>query len=190
MSCADCKRFEQKLAFHTAPSLLGIKAASLVSFKKSEFDIPANASRFNDRAKAKELKIRMLHECGERVLILVYNERLLQKRLQDSAAAEILNSCGYSDLSLEACLDRLSERIGADGGFPHEIGIFLDYPVEDVAGFIENNGDNFKLCGYWKVYGNAERAQRTFDNYNKCRRFLCRRLSEGADIYQALKIPC
>lgn len=190
MSCAECRRFEQKLALYTAPSLLGIKAASLVSLKKSEFDIPANAERFNRKAKVKGLKIQLLHECGERVLILVYNESLLQKRLSDSAAAEILRNNGYTDLSLAVCLDTLAQRISADRGFPHEIGIFLDYPIEDVTGFIENNGGNFKLCGYWKVYGNAERAQRTFDNYNKCRRFLCRRLDEGVDIYQALKISC
>ncbi len=188
MSCAECKKFEQKLAFHTAPSLLGIKAASLISLKKSDFDIPANAERFNERAAAKGLKIRLLHECGERVLILVYNEKLLKNRLCDSGAAQILNSCGYYSSDIEVCLERLSQRISAEGDFPHEIGIFLDYPVEDVAGFISNNGDNFKLCGYWKVYGDTVKAQRTFDNYNKCRRFLCGRLDEGEDIYRALKI--
>ena len=57
-----------------------------------------------------------------------------------------------------------------------------------VKGFIENNGGNFKLCGCWKVYGNVEAAERTFANYGRCRKFLCNKLNEGIDIYQALRI--
>ena len=39
--------------------------------------------------------------------------------------------------------------------FPHEIGIFLGYPLADVAGFIRNKGRNCKCIGTWKVYGDA-----------------------------------
>lgn len=38
--------------------------------------------------------------------------------------------------------------------FPHEMGILLGYPVEDVEGFIINNGKNELYTGYWKVYDN------------------------------------
>ena len=37
MSKEECRRFEKKLAFHTAPSLLGIKCASLFTLSRSEF---------------------------------------------------------------------------------------------------------------------------------------------------------
>lgn len=181
--------FERQLAFHTAPSLLGIKCASLMSLYKGEFDIDANAEYFNSRACAKGLKLKKLCECGRRVLLLVYNEQKLAARLSREDCREVLRECGYTDdMSSEDCLKRLAQRIKEESGFPHEVGIFLDYPVEDVVGFIENNGSNFKLCGYWKVYGNAEKAQRTFENYNKCRRYLCNKLSEGEDICRALKI--
>ena len=121
--------------------------------------------------------------------MLVYREEMLRKRLSDANAREILAKYGYcDDYSVEECLERLAERVREDGDFPHEIGIFLGYPVDDVKGFIENKGDNFKLCGAWKVYRNVESAQRTFENYNKCRRFLCNKLDEGVDLYKALKI--
>ncbi len=181
--------FEQKLAFHTAPSLMGIKCASLMSLYKGEFDITENAEHFNSRAAARGLKIKTMCECGRRVLLLLYNEKKLAKRLLCEECREVLRKCGYTDdMTSEECLCHLGERIREANGFPHEIGIFLDYPVEDVIGFIENNGCNFKLCGYWKVYGNPEKAQRTFDNYNKCRKFLCNKLSEGQDICRALRI--
>lgn len=182
-------RFEQQLAFHSAPSLLGIKCASLMSVRRSEFDVAESAEHFNRRAAAKGLRVRELCGCTERALLLVYNEEKLSARLSDPACRDVLRDNGYSDdMTVEECLYRLVERIGADGDFPHEIGIFLGYPVEDVLGFIENKGANFKLCGYWKVYGDTVSAQRTFDNYNKCRRFLCNKLSEGADLCCALKI--
>ena len=106
-----------------------------------------------------------------------------------SAQKAILQQIGYPETStLEAKLNRLAERIQNEPQFPHEIGIFLGYPSEDVIGFMENKGENYKLCGYWKVYGDAEQAKRTFINYDKCRDFLCNKLNQGYDIYQALKI--
>lgn len=101
----------------------------------------------------------------------------------------LLSYFGYSaDSSAEEYLHRLGVRLSENGTFPHEIGVFLDYPLEDVIGFMENKGANYKLCGCWKVYGNANKARRTFANYDKCRNFLCNKLNQGVDLYQALKI--
>ena len=188
MSQQEIKLFHHKLAQHSAPSLLGIKCASLISLSKKEFDIPAHARIFNRRAAKKGLKIRLLSERDGRVLILVYNESMLAQRLSEEDRQQILEHFGYNDTDVDVCLDRLSQRIQQGDGFPHEIGLFLDYPVEDVVGFIENHGDNFKLCGYWKVYGNAEFAERRFSNFDKCRRFLYSKLAGGEDIYGALRI--
>ena len=34
------------------------------------------------------------------------------------------------------------------GAFPHEIGLLLGYPVEDVLGFIRHQGKNYLYTGY------------------------------------------
>lgn len=189
MLCNECVRFEQKLAFHTAPALLGIKPANLVSLSAAEFNIRENADIFNARAASKGLKIKVLCECRKKILIFLYNEAMLKKQLSENERSRVLAEFGYGrGLSLELKLKMLAERISAQNDFPHEIGLFLGYPVEDVVGFIENGGGNFKLCGYWKVYGSEEQARRTFENYNKCRKYLCNKLSQGFDIYQALRI--
>ena len=191
MSKEECRRFEKKLAFHTAPSLLGIKCASLFTLSRSEFDIGGNARRFNRRAAARGLKIKVLREecsCAGRSLILVYSPKLLAARLSAPENRELLREYGYTDdMPLDECLERLSERTKCDD-FPHEIGIFLGYPVEDVRGFVENGGRNYKLCGCWKVYGSVESARRKFADYDRCREYLCGRLEQGEDLYQALKI--
>lgn len=191
MSTEECRRFEKKLAFHTAPSLLGIKCASLLTLSRSEFDIGGNARRFNRRAAARGLRIKVLREecaCRDRSLILVYNEKKLAERLSGADARELLREYGYTDeMTLEQCLDRLSQRTAFDD-FPHEIGVFLDYPVEDVRGFVQNSGCNYKLCGCWKVYGSVESARRKFAAYDRCREYLCKKLDQGEDIYRALRI--
>lgn len=189
MRSTEYGNFGQKLAQHTAPTLLGIKCASLVSLSKSEFDVDVHSAAFNQRAAVRGLQSRILCECRNRMLLLVYSEKLLSARLADVRVQQMLTECGYpADCGLEVCLARLSGRIQENGEFPHEIGIFLGYPLEDVVGFIENRGGNYKLCGCWKVYGCPESARRTFANYEKCRNFLCNKLNEGADLYQALKI--
>lgn len=189
MSKNEYHSFGQKLAFHTAPTLLGIKCASLVSLSALEFDLDFHMKYFNRRASGKGLEIKMLCNCGNHMLIMVYNKKLLEKRLADDSVRNILLNYGYSEnYTLVEYLEHLSERIRESDNFPHEIGLFLGYPVEDVIGFIENRGENFKLCGKWKVYGSAENAQRIFINYDRCRNFLCNKLNGGSDIYQALKI--
>ena len=42
-------------------------------------------------------------------------------------------------------LDIILEEKGA---FPHEIGLLLGYPVEDVLGFIRHQGKNYLYTGY------------------------------------------
>ena len=155
MGTMDYSRFERKLAMHTAPSLLGIKCASLVSISREELDIDGCVGRFNEKVAVKGLKAERLCQCGSRILLLVYRADMLERRLCEPCSREVLRSCGYTDdMGLRECLIRLSHRIESGGDFPHEIGIFLDYPTDDVVEFIRNNGCNYKLCGYWKVYGN------------------------------------
>ena len=188
MSREEYRSFGRKLALHTAPTLLGVKCASLVSLSRLEFDIAVHLRIFNRRAAEKGLKIRIVHICETRCVLLVYNEKKLCARLREKETAEMLAAEGYDvDGGLDAMISRLSGRM-ENCAFPHEIGLFLDYPAEDVRGFIENNGENYKLCGCWKVYGSEECARRTFENYEKCRRFLCDKLNEGCDIYSALRI--
>ena len=84
LSKTEYDNFGQKLAFHTAPTLLGIKCASLVSLSLAEFNLDFHTRYFNRRAAAKGLKSSILCSCNNRALMFVYSERLLNKRLSDS----------------------------------------------------------------------------------------------------------
>lgn len=186
------KSLEKMLAFHAAPTLLGIKSANLFAYSKNlsgADGILDYINQFNFIAKQKGLRVKILCECHQRALILAYRPTILEKKLAENERQSLLESYGYSKAyTLEDKLNILGKRIEQSDGFPHEIGVFLDYPIGDVVGFIENSGQNFKFCGYWKVYENEEQAKKTFENYTKCRVLLCNKLKQGLDLYQALKI--
>jgi len=79
-------------------------------------------------------------------------------------------------------LQQLSRRLCCEADFPHEIGVFLGYPLYDVVGFIENAGRNFTCCGCWKAYGDPSAAQRHFAQLNKCTAVYLRLFRSGTSI--------
>ena len=85
---------------------------------------------------------------------------------------------------IKYALSRLKSRIGENNEFPHEIGIFLDYPLGDVIGFIVNQGRNFKCAGCWKVYCDECACRKTFAKYKKCRDVYVRLWQQGRSVLQ------
>ena len=70
------------------------------------------------------------------------------------------------------------------GEFPHEVGLFLSYPPEDVLGFILNKAYNHKCIGCWKVYGDEQEAKKQFARYDKCSHIYQRLFREGRSLWQ------
>jgi hypothetical protein len=111
-------------------------------------------------------------------LILFYKPGVLNRVIMEPDTQKLLRSFGYPEggpasrrrgVPEESYLDILQNRMLQSSEFPHEIGLFLGYPSEDVAGFIEQKGQNYKYCGLWKVYGNVKKAVNLFQQYEECR---------------------
>ena len=115
-------------------------------------------------------------------LVLYMGWIRLQEDLKQEKTWELLKKCGYTCCDVKYSIAHLKERLRNLNNFPHEIGLFLDYPVEDVIGFIENKGDNFKCCGYWKVYGDESAAVKQFARYDKCRLIYTKLWNAGRSI--------
>ena len=100
-----------------------------------------------------------------------------------AACRRLLREAGYGDdLSHLVCLRELTRRLREGEEFPHEIGLFLGYPPEDVAGFMTHRGKNCKCVGCWKVYGDEYAARRRFAAYQSCTANYCRRRAGGASL--------
>lgn len=160
---------EDYLIHYCAPTLAGIKTASLFCCPYDSRELFTQRVReLNKRLVPKGLRIIPLRFTKKKALMYVYRPSCLKRDLSDALALRLLSEKGYSADSCEARIAQLSHKIRNSADFPHEIGLFLGYPPEDVAGFMENNACNSKFAGCWKVYGNPETARIRFDQYRKC----------------------
>lgn len=179
-------KFEEVLGFHCAPTLMGLKPANLVCFSRKQFlQIDELLQSYNTCFQPVEIILEPLWKTEKRVMVLVYQKDALSAALNDRDNRALLLRYGYTEeMSCEHCLNRLKQKAREQGGCPHEIGIFLGYPIEDVIGFIQNNGKKCQACGCWKVYGNVESKLRLFELYSHCRHTVCRALARGVSLQQ------
>lgn len=177
--------FEKLLIFHCSPTLASIKTANLFSFHyESDTDLKEHVNYWDFQMREKGVRLTVMRNRNQKALIYVYRTSELEKILGDESTRSFLDRYGYKGLSLEESLERLRKRLEQQEGFPHEIGIFLGYPLEDVAGFICNEGKNFLLSGLWKVYGNLEETRRAFGRLKKCTDIYMRMWNKGKSIQQ------
>lgn len=157
------------ISLGAAPTIKGKKPASLLTFTvqrknllslwqlhKEEICDILNLAYF-------ELKYR-----EKSVTVLFYNRAILENHVAGERNKDFLNKAGYLEtFSLEQKLQLLKERYNCS--CPHEVGIFLGIPVEDVEGFIKHKGKNSLLCRYWKVYQDQRRAELLFNIYDRAK---------------------
>ena len=168
LSCEDIRKRRQfQIIFQCAPFLKGLKVACIINLEE------AACKELNSIFEGTKIEYRVLIEKNDRCLILFYRRNELRRYLERTDVMRFLESYGYCSGDMENVLSRLSWRVchysDRDIGFPHEIGAFLDYPIEDVICFIREEGRNSLLSGYWKVYHNPGKAQMTFYAYDKAK---------------------
>ncbi len=176
---------ERNLIEHCSPTLASIKTANLFSHPfSSEMDLESELSRLNGQLGEKGISLLLLCRRGNKALIYVYRKAHLKADLSRPEVGKFLQAYGYEHMEMEAALKRLKERLNREGEFPHEIGVFLGYPLEDVVGFIQNGGKNCKCTGCWKVYSDECEAVKLFARYKKCRRMYVNLWQNGRTIWQ------
>ncbi len=105
--------------------------------------------------------------------------------LSNSNIKLFLAKYGYpSSNELTEIFNYLNYRLNAENGYPHEIGIFLRFPLDDVKGFIQKYPCYF--IGYWKVYSNVEKTRQLFKQFDKCRDELLNSIYSGRRIENLL----
>lgn len=183
------EQFERALAYHCAPALAGIKPADLFSWLGTWEETGAMLARFSGELGRTGVRFCLLCRRRERCLIMVYRPERLAGQLAQEDVRAILRRDGYPvDGGTEVMLEHLGREMVRENGFPHEVGLFLGYPAEDVEGFRRNGGRGYRYCGLWKVYSDVEWARRRFEQYDLCRRGLCRQVQAGRHLAQMLRI--
>ncbi len=174
---------EKSLIEHCSLTLSSLKTASLFTVKfESKLALNANISFWNEKFNHAGVNLKLLKVCENAALVYMYRQDMLLNDMNNTKASAILSQHGYKNLSIDKALKRLAQRLATYEEFPHEIGLFLGYPPEDVEGFICNKGRNCNLCRYWKVYGNADEALLKFAKYDKCKTIYKKLWQDGRDI--------
>ena len=99
-------------------------------------------TRLNKQLNSKGVCVQVLSNRGKRALIYVYRPKRLEKDLNHPDTLCFLKQCGYQNGCALDLVQQLQEKLCESQDFPHEIGLFLGYPFEDVQGFIQNRGCN------------------------------------------------
>ena len=160
---------EEVLIRHSAPTLAGLKTANLFWYSwESKEEFENSVELWKRVLKEKGLSLTVIRTTEQRALLYVDRRKKLEDDLKRAKTRKMLEAEGYVYDNAEEAVKILQKRLQMYERFPHEIGLFLGYPEEDVQGFIENQGKNCKCCGCWKVYCNECDAQKMFCKLKKC----------------------
>ena len=174
---------EELVVRQCAPTLAGLKTGNLFRAEYADKKaLLAQIRDINQRLQEKGLCLLPLRFRRQNALLYLYRPERLRLDLQNEQARKTLGSAGYEDPSPGRCLANLIRRLRDEDEFPHEIGLFLSYPPEDVQGFIDHHARDFKFSGLWKVYGDEAYARAAFAKYKKCTDIYCRSWRSGASL--------
>ena len=163
------RTFERTLVEQCAPTLAGIQCANLFHYH-GRADGLRHAAHWDKKLSPLGIRVLVLKACPKQDACVVYVFRPAQLELQlsDQANRDFLAGRGYPTTTMEDSLSHLSRQLCLEQDYPHEIGVFLGYPLEDVVGFIENAGRNYTCAGRWKCYGDPDAARRCFARCRQC----------------------
>lgn len=165
---------EELVVEQCSPTMAGLKTGNLFSCPAEEpHKLRQSIRQLNRQLVPCGIRLLPVKSLGDRELIYMYRPEKLQRDLRDQTACRILKERRYPTDDPERCVVELVRRLNREKDFPHEIGLFLGYPAEDVSGFIHHSARCAKCVGTWKVYGDEEAARQKFALYQKCTRLYC-----------------
>lgn len=153
---------------YCAPTLAGLKTGSMFSVKADGRAVLCEIKKLNGIFAKKGLRLIPMRMTEKHTLLYLFRPGRLSADLRTKEAMEILSAKGYDCEKTGLCLAQLIKHLKEDSSFPHEIGLFLGYPPEDVRCFMNDCCEGVKCTGCWKVYGDREEALKTFERFRRC----------------------
>nr|WP_282957737.1 DUF3793 family protein [Peptoniphilus catoniae] len=154
--------------FNCSPTLLGAKPGNIFTLRNIKDSKLTPLVNYWKKILNPQMDLRVIKKTEDLILIFVYRVEFLHKVIESEESKCFLLENGYSCKNLNCVFNTLTYKL-KNSDFPHEIGVLLGYPIEDVKEFISQKGKNYMACGNWKVYGNLKDAQEKFNQYESCR---------------------
>lgn len=176
----DLQDMEMQIALQCSPLIAGIKISNLLIIPSEQLQ------GVKCILESTMFSYYIINTTPDKATLLLYNESHINRYLRDWRARSLLQRMGYTTMDLQAVLTQFSQRyrryMKIRGEFPHEMGVILGYPIEDIEGFIENQGKNFLCIGYWKVYENAPAKKKLFQEFERVTKRNLQMVSYGIHI--------
>ncbi len=176
----DFNNIETQLALQCAPLFAGLKISNLLI-------VSSDCYQYVDEILADTgISYFLLMESDHKTTLLLYKEKELKEYLRDRKVNHFFKELNYKEFDLSKLLVHFQKRyeryktLGEE--FPHEMGLLLGYPIEDVNGFIEHEGKNFLHSGYWKVYENLPEKLHLFQRYERAKKNAIQLIYNGLGI--------
>ena len=114
----------------------------------------------------------------------IYNEKKLENYVLKKENKEFLLQLGYcNEGDINDHLLKLKERY-KQFNCPHELGVFLGFPLNDVKDFMNCKEKKCLTCGYWLVYNDLHEAKKTFHKYDKVKEHTVSYILNGDSSYK------
>ena len=166
----DLKNIETQLALQCAPLITGLKISNmLIVSNEDEKLVQAILKRTG-------MSCYRLLQNEKKITLLLFRRNQLEKFLEREEVSEVLREEGYVEIQLGRILSIFQMRYRAymNGSkiFPHEMGLLLGYPVEDVTGFM--------------VYADVAKKLEIFKQFEMAKEMLIRLVSSGVSMEEII----
>ena len=127
-----------------------------------------------------------LRECDNALIILIYDEEQLKKYIFREENKAFLMKLGYyEEEKIDSYMEKLKERYN-EFKCPHELGVFLGFPIDDVKDFMECTKKKCLACGYWMGFDNYNTAKKIFNTYDRIKEHTMEHILKGSSSHKVV----
>jgi hypothetical protein len=183
----DKEYIENFLMYNSSLVIAGVKPAVTVNMKKNNKKLYMNWNIYGKVFIGNmNLKFIELRENENFMIIMIYDEGLLKKKLNKKSLIKFLADFGYPrKVEINEYINALKLRY-IQYNCPPELGLFLGIPFKDVKDFMGCTSKKCLLCGYWKVYNNCRKAKKVFNKYDRVKEYTIDNILEGNSTYDII----
>lgn len=151
-------------------TLTGVKPAELINVSingENKRQWEEGKMLLNSCCRFKVIPLRVKNK---KELVFFFHRKALDETLHQRSVLLFLKGLHYpKEYCLEDYVDFLLEKY-QNSSFPHEIGIFLGYPVKDVLGYLGHPALRLTGIKGWRYYGHGKISIHTYKKYKEAKK--------------------
>ncbi len=159
---------------HIGATIIGVKPACLISIQEKDF-LAECKKHFTCGSPVSFVIVKGVKT---RKQLFIYHKERLESLLSNAEIHTFLVKQGYPEAGTSETYVRLLVRKLRGTQFPHEIGLFLGYPLQDVLGFMGAPIPFSKTMG-WRMYGDTRASEKVYFKFRSARRYVRKVMREA-----------